>query len=312
MRVNLNQLYVFYLAARGKSMASAAKALFVSPPAVTMQIKKLENLLGFSVFERSRGKLRTTERGRALYAIIEPTFRNFDELGRSIHALTQAEGGAIRLGTHHLPAQHLLPDLIAHVQTKHPKITVQMELGTQDGLLEKLLRQELDLALIIEEPALSAKHGLVHLFDEEWVLVVAAESDLAAIDTLSVKDLGAIPLILQQKGTGALQVVLDFLKRHDARPDILLSNISSDVIKQFLPKMRAGAFIGRFIVEKELREGLFHEIRIREGSPICRFFLAYKDGSPLSPNIADFLKEAADFSPGSGNLGQTAGSPPPP
>ncbi len=308
MRVNLNQLYVFYLAARGKSMASAAKTLFVSPPAVTMQIKKLESLLGFSVFERSRGKLRPTERGRALYHIIEPTFRNFDELSRSIHALAQTEGDAIRLGTHHLPAKHFIPDLIAHVQATYPKLTVQMELGTQDGLLEKLLRQELDLALIIEEPALSAKYGLVHLFDEEWALVVSAEGDLAAIDTLSVKDLGAIPLILQQKGTGALRVVLDFLKQHDARPDILLNNISSDVIKQFLPKMRAGAFIGRFIVEKELREGLFHEIRIREGSPICRFFLAYKDGPYLSPNMANFLKEAAGFSPAPQSR-QSDGSP---
>lgn len=298
MRINLNQLSVFYLVGRHKRMAEAAKILYVSTPAVTMQIKNLERWLGFPVFERGQGLLRFTERGRALYDAIEPLFCNLDELERYIQDLVQTEEVELKLGTHHLPGNFFIPDLIAHVHAKYPNLKVRMELGTQDRLLEELERQKLDLALMIGELPPDAKCKAVHLFDETLVLVTAAGSEFAKLESVRIKDLASIPIILQQKGAGARRAVLEFLARHNVQPNILLENLSSDVIKQFLPKMEAVAMIGRFIVQKELDEGVFHEIRLETDTPpVSSFYLAYMDSQYVPMKVRYFLSGVAGFKP---------------
>ncbi|CAK7070084.1 MAG: HTH-type transcriptional activator CmpR [Desulfovibrio sp.] len=298
MRINLNQLHVFYLAGRHKNMAEAAKRLYVSAPAVTMQIKKLEQWLGFPVFQRGHGELQFTERGRALYDAVKPLFFDLSGLERYIQDLVQTEEVELKLGTHHLPGNYFIPDLIAYVHAKYPKLKVRMELGTQDRLLEELAQQKLDLALMIGDLPPDVKCKTLHLFDEELVLVTAADSELAKLESVQAKDLASIPLILQQKGAGARRAVLDFLSAHGVPPNIRLENLSSDVIKQFLPKMEAAALIGRFIVQKELDDGVFHEIRLEvDKPPVSRFYLAYMDSQYIPLKVRYFLSGVAGFKP---------------
>jgi DNA-binding transcriptional LysR family regulator len=199
------------------------------------------------------------------------------------------------LGTHHLPANFFIPDLIARVREKFPGFKVQMELGPQKQLLEKLFQQKLDLVLMIGQETHNENCRLTHLFDQEIALVTSSRGVFGAVESMSARDLGEIPLILQQKGTGALRAVLEFLKEHGVEPNILLENLSSDVIKQFLYKMPSGAFIGRFIVQKELDEGLLHEIKIAEGPPLARFHLAYMGGHYVPSKVKRFLAGAEGF-----------------
>lgn len=297
MRVNLNQLHVFYLAARHGSMSVAAELLYVSPPAVTMQIKKLETWLGFPVFERGQSALKLTERGKGLYDTIRPMFKNIGDIEQYVQGLMSNEEAELRFGTHHLPANFFVPDLIAQVRDKYPELRVQMELGTQDELLEKLFQQKLDLAIIIGEQTRNDDCKLAPLFNQEIALVTDSKGIFGQVESISARELDSFPLILQQKGTGALHAVLDFLKEHQAEPNILLRNLSSDVIKQFLQKMPSAAFIVRFIVQKELDEGILHEINIAEGPPLARFYLAYMDAQYPPVKIQHFLAGASGFKP---------------
>lgn len=299
MRLNLNQLSVFYLVGRHKQMAAAAKALFISTPAVAMQIRKLEHWLGFPVFERGRGALRFTERGRALYDVLEPICRELDGLERYIQDLVNAEEEELGFGTHHLPGNYFIPDMLAHVQVKYPNLKVRMEINTQDKLLEEIAGKNLDLALIIGEAPAGAQFRTQPLFNVDMALVTAAGNALARLSSVTVRELASIPLILQQKGTGVRREVLAFLQRNGVSPNISLDNLSSDVIKQFLPTRETVALIGRFIVQQELDEGLFHEIQIEDAEPpVIRFFLAYLDSPYVPLKIRRFLDGAAGFQPG--------------
>ena len=298
MRINLNQLCVFYYAGLHKQMTLAAEALFVSTPAITMQIKKLERTLGFPVFERTRGALLFTERGQALYEAVAPIFRELDNLDRYIQDLVQVEEMELTLGTHHLPGNYFIPDLIAHVRLKYPMLKVRMELGRQDWLLEELVRHKIDLALMIGEPPDNAGYSTVHLFDDELALVTAAGSQLARLDEATPRQIADMPLILQQQGTGARRTVIDFLASHGVQPEILLDNLSSDVIKQFLPTMESVAMISRHIVQKELENGTFHEIRLAVNTqPACSFYLAYLDSPHTPMKVHYFLAGIGGFAP---------------
>lgn len=295
--MNLNQLSVFYLAARHRRMTDAARALYVSTPAVTMQIKKLENWLGFTVFERRHGDLLLTERGQELYEKIEPIFSQLEALEHYLESVVRMEEMEVRFGFYHIAGIYFVPDLIAHMRSRFPKMVVKMEMGTKDALLEKLTQQQVDVILIIGKPPAGIKCGFTHLFDEEFALVTDKNGKLGNIESISVKELGRIPLMLQQEGTGALNAVREYLEKHSVEPNILLKNISSDVTRQFMPKMLSGAFVGRFIVQKELASGKFHEIKIREGNPAAHYYLVYPDTPELPKKLKNFISAAEGFSP---------------
>jgi|GEM_PF-1270473 len=297
MRVNLNQLCVFYLTARHNSMTVAADLLYVSKPAVSMQIKKMEDWLGFPLFERESGKLRLTERGQGLYEVLEPIFGNLEKLEQYIHSLVQAEEVELKLGTHHLPGNYFIPDLISHAYSKYPRLKLQMELGTQDALLEKLLQHKLDLVLMIGAPPPAMHCRSVPLFAVNLALVTAAGNAYSKLNAISVKELPNLPLILPQRGTGARSTLLQFFTKHEVQPNVLQDNISSDVGKQFLLREPSCAFIARFIVERELNEGLFHEIKVAEGLPVFHFHIAYLDRQYLPIKILDFIEAIRGFSP---------------
>ena len=83
MQINLNQLRCLYMAARHKSMAEAAARLFVSPPAITMQIKKLEQALGMKLVFRQNNELRLTEQGKRVYAHAVSIFEQVEKLEKT-------------------------------------------------------------------------------------------------------------------------------------------------------------------------------------------------------------------------------------
>lgn len=92
MQINLTRLHVFYLTARSGSMKKAAARLYVSPPAVTMQIRKLEKELALPLFTRRQGGLLLTEKGRKLYEMIEPMFRQLEGIEHCLENLTKGNG----------------------------------------------------------------------------------------------------------------------------------------------------------------------------------------------------------------------------
>ena len=295
MQVSLTRLHVFYLTALYGSMKKAAEKLYVSPPAVTMHIRNLEEELGLPLFARKQGGLLLTEQGKKLYDLVEPMFRQLDGIERYLDDLVSGEHRELRFGTHHLNANFFIPDLLAHVRTLHPELSMQMTLGVQDVLLEKLAAHQLDLVLIIGEPPQDARFQAVPLFNVEMVPVTAHHA-LFASATASMQEMDGVPLLLQQRGGGARKTVMDWFERFGVRPDILLDDLSSDVIKQFLPRYRALSFIACFIVQQELDSGLFRRITLREGFPILRFHIVH-NAAPVSRPVRQFLESIRSFSP---------------
>ena len=295
MYVNLNQLRAFYTAARNRSMAAAADRLHVSPPAITMQIKKLEEWLGFPLFCRSRPGLELTEQGQTLYTLAATVFDNVEHLERQVEEMVGKRERELLFGTYHIPARYVMPHLLAHARRTCPGLRIRMTLGTQEESLERLRRRDLDVALLVSPPPLP-RIKTVLLCRETVPLVVAADSSLCEREVIDVRELGRLPLILQQRGTGFVQAVRDYLQQHGVAPCIAMEDLSSDIVKQFLLQDEGAAFITRFAIQKELDEGTLREIRIAEGGPTIEFSLAYLDQQYLSPGLQQFLDSLSEFS----------------
>lgn len=295
MYVNLNQLRAFYLAARYTSMAAAANKLHVSPPAITMQIKKFEQWLGFPLFSRNRPTLVLTGQGETLYALAKTVFENVEHLEKHLEEMVGNRECELLFGTYHIPARYVMPHILAHVRRTCPRLRLRMTLGTQEESLARLRRRDLDVALLVSPPSLP-KIKTVLLCRENVPLVVTAGSALCKREVIGVRELGSLPLILQQRGTGFVQAVREYLHQHGVAPCIAMEDISSDIVKQFLLQDEGAAFITRFAIQKELDEGTLQEIRIAEGGPTIEFSLAYLDQQYLSPGLQQFLDSLSGFS----------------
>ncbi len=292
MRVNLNQLRCFYLTAKARSVSKAAEALFVTPAAVTMQVKKLEKWLDVPLLVREGNRLKMTPDAGAIYAQAEKIFEEVDVLEVLIEDLVRTQRAEVTIGAHYIPAKYILPKLVARLQGLAPKLNVQVVLDSIPRLKERLYAKELHALLTASLPP-SPRFTSFPLFSEEFPLVALKESRYFGKKKISIREVPGFPLLLQEH---SMSIVYDYLKAGEVTPRVAMENISTDVIKQFIHQDRGGAFLMRVSVQEELKRGLFQEITVMEGLPVAHFSLVFIDAGSLSGNIRDLLSSLETIS----------------
>lgn len=294
IRCNLNQMMTFYVVARHGSMAAAAEKLFVSPPAVTMQIKKLEEWLGFNLFIRSRGALKLTSEGENLYPLAEAVHDSVKNLDEHVETLMAHQAQVVRFGAHLVPAQYIAPEMFRHVARKYPQLQPRLVPGTHEQSMERLLNKEIHVALMVG----TSDHPLIEteLFFEHGVsLVVDAHSDIGAEGPVSVQELKTLPLALQPTGSGFVQVLHAYFAQHGITPNVVINNLSTDIIRNLLPQNRLVAFLPPFAITNELRAGTLRTVEIIEGTPPIAFHFAFLKKTSRPVCLSQFLQGLRDF-----------------
>ncbi|MDO5674448.1 MAG: LysR family transcriptional regulator [bacterium] len=271
MHINLNQLRCLYMAARYKSMAEAAARLFVSPPAITMQIKKLEQALGMKLVYRQHNELRLTEQGQRVYSHAVSIFEQVERLEHALAAM-KARGKEMLVGVYHIPGQYLMPALLDHWRRLCPELRVRMVLGTQAESLQRLRRHEIHCAVMVNVEAVD-NFQAVPFFTDRLLLVAGQGTERLSGKEITVAQLDHLPLLLPQEGTGILRSIEDFLQQHQVQPQIAMAGISGDVIKELVARDLGLAFLVGYSVRREVADGVLREITIREGGPEVQFSL---------------------------------------
>ncbi len=292
MRINLNQLRCFYLAAKFKSVSRAAEALFVTPSAVTMQIKKLERWLGFRLLMREGNAIKLTHGAEAIYAQAEKVFREAEALEQLLEKQMRSQKGEVIIGSHHILAKYILPKFIARIKRLHPKLNVKIVLDSVPQLIDRLHANELHFVLTASLPPKS-RLKTIPLFFEEMVLVALKGSRHIRRKKISAQEVASFPLLQQEH---SIYIVDEYLKKTGVPPNIVMDNISADVIKQFILQDMGGAILMRFTVQDELDSGVFQEIRVAEGLPTARFSLVFLDENNFPPDLQELVSSLENSS----------------
>ncbi|WP_421899706.1 LysR family transcriptional regulator [Maridesulfovibrio sp.] len=285
MKINLNQLRCFYLAAKFKSVSKAADSLFVTPSAVTMQIKKLERWAGIKLLIREGNSLRLTPDAEIVYTQAKKVFREAEVLEGQLEKMMQAHAHEVVIGAHHILAKYILPNLIALIKKMHPKLNVKMVLDTVPNLIEKLHSNEIDFVLSASLPP-GPDFKTIPLFSEELVLVVMQGSKFVKKKRISPKEIGSIPLLLQERN---IYIVDEYIKKEVGEPNIAMDNLSADVIKPFIRQDIGGAILMKFTVQNEIEKGDLLEMEVEGGLPKADFVLAYGDEKKLSEEVQELV-----------------------
>lgn len=274
MTINLNQLRSFYMAAKYKSITIAAKKLYVSPPAVSMQISKLEHWLDFKLLIRERNVVGLTKEGRDIFKKADAIFNEVQKLENDIDDMVQTRKYEVSIGAHHISGKYIIPGMIDHFQKICPNLIFKLVIGNKNVLLKKLLGNEIQLALIIGKSKFD-QIKTIRLFSEQLVLVCAMNSKHIQEKEISYKKIKRLPLFIQEKGTGMAEAIHEYFNQVSISPDIVMDNLSSDIIRQFIIQDDGVAFIPKFAAQEAIAKGKLKSIKIKEGLPEAIFNLAF-------------------------------------
>ena len=283
------RIRVFRAVAHHLNFSRAAEELLLTQPAVTQQIKALEEEFGLPLFDRGGGRISLTAAGKALLPFAERIKTLTDEAQSAVAEACGQQAGELALGASQTIAQYLLPTLIASFRQAQPKVHVTARSGNSDQMLEALLAREVHLALL-EGPEQRKDVHIEPFLQDRMVLVVPASHEWAD-QQIDVQTLAREPLLVREFGSGSRRVVEQALGEMGIRPRDLHISLELDSTEGLLNAVEAGlgvTFVSRWAVRNQLALGTLKLAKVRGLKLARQFSLAYAAGPDPSGPVGAF------------------------
>jgi DNA-binding transcriptional LysR family regulator len=278
--MDTRQLAAFCAVVERKSFSQAAERLGVTQPAVSLQIRSLEQRLGRQLLDRSGRRVEPTEAGLRLYASAQRLLQAEEQLIEELES--DDEGvvtGTLELGASTGPGGSVVPVLLCEFQERHPDVRVRLSVSDTQRIVEQVGERELELGIV----GAGRRHRGVTFepfFRDEVALVVPASHPFAG-KTITLEQLRGEPLIAMQEGAGVRQVIEDELRKSGTRLRDLDVRLELGLQESVRSAVLAGhgiTFISRLAIESDLATGLLATARVRGLDPVREIFLARANG----------------------------------
>ena len=294
--VSLRQLRVFAEVARGLSFVRAADALHLTAPAVTMQVKDLEQAVGMPLFDRRGRTVSLTTTGEYLLVYARRMIATMREAEDAMARLKRVEAGLLNVGLVST-AKYFVPRLLAHFREAHPGVEVRLQVsGNRDQLVTMLQDREIDLAIMGRPPKEIATHSHP-VAAHPMVVACAPDHPQVRKRSVSVAVVADLPFIAREPGSGTRKAMEEYFRGHHRSPRIVMEMSSNETIKQAVMVGMGISLLSLHTIGLELQNGLLRVLRA-EDTPLMRtWFIVHLTGKVLSP-VAEafraFVVEAAD------------------
>jgi DNA-binding transcriptional LysR family regulator len=291
MQINLNQLRAFYFAAREKSVTKAAEILYVTQPAVTMQIKALEEALGLKLFKKYGKLLELTEVGTVLFDYGKKVFDTVEQMEYALKGYMELAQGSLTIGTTRSFARHLMPGLISRFQEEFPGVKISLKEGSSQEIANDLVEFKYDLGIIGRLPDLR-KLKVIPYTKEEFRLVTSPQHRFAKEGEISYEDLKSEPIIIREKGSGSRHAILSLLRAKGLKPSVIVEAGSVEFIKEYVMRGRGISFLYKPEIQIEAEMGLLKSLQMKEGPIFVQTDIILPRDTEPSPPTQAFLRLA--------------------
>ena len=286
--MNLNQLRIFFEAARQLSFSKAAKRLYISQPAVSSQIKHLEEILKQQLFTKVGRKKYLTEPGKVLLGYASKIFELETEAEKTLNEIKEIRKGTLHVGTTKTYARYLMPNYISTFHTMYPGISIHLTEGSSMEMIQSLFHMKNEIAIVASTNYPKSSDNIV-LGHEEILLVVRPDHELARHDSITVRELAKIPLIMREEGSGTRRVIMDMFKKANCSPIILHEASNFGLIIELMEIGEGASFVVRSAIEKELTQGILKAIKIVDASLTMDINIVYLNEKTLSKVGSAFI-----------------------
>ncbi len=304
--MEFKQLECFIKVVDKKSFSKASEALFISQPAVTSNIQKLENWLKLKLVNRNGKEISLTEAGVVLYSYANELINLREEALSELNAHSNFENGSLSINASTIPAQYIVPKMIYDFKNEYKSLNCELSMGDSKQVVNDVLLGKINIGFVGSEyPNKELKY--IDFFDDEIVLITSNDVLLQG-DEVSLDMIQNFDLIIREDGSGTRELLENELRRNRKGLSFFNSvseNDNSQSIKTMVSLGYGVAFASRLDIKNELKLGLLKEYRVSELNlkrSLKMVHAKYRHFSPVETSFKNFVLRWVDEANGSGKI----------
>jgi len=295
MHVTLRQLEAFITVARHLSFTRAANELSLTQPAVSMQIKQLENQLGQALFEQMGKKLYLTEAGRDVRQYARSILQQVDDLKAGLDSLSGLERGTLSISVA-TTAHYFAPKLLSIFYERYPGVNVKLDVTNRESLVSQLENNTVDMVIMGRPPEdIDVESGT--FMENPLVLIAPADHPFTREKSIQLKRLESEVFLVREEGSGTRKAMEMFFAQHGIQMTTGMEVSSDEAIKRSVQAGLGLGIMSRDAVQNELQLGLLTVPDVLHFPIMRHWYVMHRKGKRLSPVAQAFkgflLEEAA-------------------
>lgn len=258
------RLQVFHTVARLLSFTKAAEALHMTQPAVTFQIRQLEEYFNTRLFDRTHNRITLTNVGEFVYEYAEKIFKEYAELENAVRGMTGDMSGLLVIGASTMIAEYLLPILLGDFKTKYPDVHIRLKVSNSDEIVSMVENNIIDLG-VVEAPVNNKNLSVTLCRMDQLVAIVPPSHPLAKCHEVTVQELVAFPYISREEGSGTRDVINEYFNKAGVSIDdlnIVMELGSPEAIKGAVAAGLGVSILSRVAIQKDLELKLLKDINL--------------------------------------------------
>jgi DNA-binding transcriptional LysR family regulator len=286
--MNLHQLRIFCSVVEHGSHTKAAEALFMTQPAVTLQVRALERSLQVKLLERMNQHIIVTEAGQALYQCAIPMLNAEAEAERVLTELKGAARGRLVIAANTTGGMYIIPPLLASYKEQHAQSELLLQIDATDRLIERARQGVIDLGFAcgtIVQPDLTIET----IGEDTLTLILSSRHALASQPALTLGQVATLPFIVPESISRTRQFIEQVMRERGYTLKIVMHFQGTEPVKKAVESNLGVAIVSRAAVAREVEAGVLRTMPIVDLELTRPFVMFYRHGKYFGPMARDFM-----------------------
>jgi len=287
------RLQVFHTVAKMLSFTKAAESLHMTQPAVTFQVRQLEEHFNTRLFDRTHNRISLTDAGNRVFEYADRIFELYGEMENGVRELTGEISGALTIGASTTIADYMLPTLLGDFNTRYPEVAIHLKVSNSDGIVSMVESNAIDLG-VVESPVGNKNLVVETCKQDQLVAIVPPGHPLARQQQIHFSALLDYPFICREEGSGTRDVINGYL---DGLPDcaaglkVSMELGSPEAVKGAVEAGMGVSVVSKATVQKELQLGTL--VTLALDPPLVRPFSFVHQKQKFKLRVMEELLEFA-------------------
>jgi DNA-binding transcriptional LysR family regulator len=249
------RLQVFHTVARLLSFTKAAEHLHMTQPAVTFQVRQLEEHFNTRMFDRTHNRISLTDAGQVVLEYADKIFEQYGQMESAVKEMTGEMNGSLTIGASTTIAEYMLPSLLGDFKEKYPEIKVNLKVSNSDGIVSMVENNTIDLGVV--EAPVNNKNLLVEACRTDQLVAIAPPNHpLSKRKSVKMEDVLNYAFICREEGSGTREVISEYVGRVDTTGNGLNVSMelgSPEAVKGAVEAGMGISVVSKATIQKELR-----------------------------------------------------------
>jgi DNA-binding transcriptional LysR family regulator len=239
------------------SFTKAAESLHMTQPAVTFQVRQLEEYFNTRLFDRTHNRISLTDAGKRVFEYADEIFDLYAKMENAVRDMTGEISGILIIGASTTIAEYMLPALLGDFKRKYPDINVHLKVSNSDGIVSMVENNDIDLG-VVESAVMNKNLVVENCRHDRLVAIVPPQHSLASEQKVQLKDLMSHAYIAREEGSGTREVIHEYLTNAGMKPSdihVAMELGSPEAIKGAVEAGMGVSIVSEVTIHKEMQLG---------------------------------------------------------